>query len=66
MKIGVEVINGEQSPKLEKFLWSNHSYPPTPYPHPPNPLQSANFADFGPIWMKLRVEVKSGKQTSNP
>ena len=39
--------------------------PPTRYPHPPNPLQSANFANFGLIWMKLGVEVKNGEQSLN-
>ena len=54
-KIGVEVINGEQSSKLEKVSWSDHQNPPYPYPIPPNPSQSTYFADFGPIWMKLGV-----------
>ena len=66
MKIGVEVINGEQSSKLEKVFWSDHPNPPNPYPHPPNPLQSANFANFGPIWMKLGEKVKNGEGSSNP
>ena len=43
--------------------------PPQP-PQPPyplrNPPQYTNFANFGPIWMKLGVEVKNGQQSSNP
>ena len=43
--------------------------PPQP-PQPPyplcNPPQYTNFANFGPIWMKLCVEVKNGQQSSNP
>ena len=59
MKIGMEVKSREQSSKLEKVFQSIHPLPP--FPHPPNPLQSANFADFGPIWMKLGMEVKNDK-----
>ena len=41
--------------------------PPLPFtPTLPNPPQSTNFAYFGPIWMKLGVEVKNGQQRSNP
>ena len=35
------------------------SEPPKP-PNLPNPPQSTNFANFGPIWMKLGVEVRNG------
>ena len=43
--------------------------PPQP-PQPPyplrNPPQYTNFANFGPIWMKLCVEVKNGQRSSYP
>ena len=32
----------------------------------PNPPQNSNFANFGLIWMKLGLEVKSGQQSSSP
>ena len=37
--------------------------PQPPYPLR-NPPQYTNFANFGPIWMKLGVEVINGEQSS--
>ena len=67
MKLGVEVKNGQQSSNPELCFWSdppNHPNHPTPYP--PNLPQNTNFANFGPICMKLGVEVKKGQQSSKP
>ena len=47
------------------FLVQPPQPPPPPYPLC-NPPQWTNFANFGPIWMKLGVEVKNGQQSSNP
>ena len=33
--------------------------------YPPYSPQNTDFANFGPIWMKLAVEVKNGEQSSN-
>ena len=66
MKLGVEVKNEELSLNLELIFWSNHPNSSNLYPHPPYPLQNANFANFGLIWIKLGVEVKNGQQTSSP
>ena len=41
-------------------------YLTTPTPLSPNPPLSTNFANFGPIWMKLGVLVKNGMQSSKP
>ena len=67
MKLGVEVKNGQQSSNPELCFWSdprNHPNHPTHYP--PNLPQNTNFANIGPISMKLGVVVKNEQQSSNP
>ena len=39
--------------------------PQAPYP-PTKHMQLANFHNFGPIWMKLGVEVRNKEDSSNP
>ena len=63
----MEVKSGEPSSNTELIFWSDQSNHPTvSTPHPPNPPQSTNFANFGLIWMKLGVAVKNGKQSLSP
>ena len=67
--------------KTKEIFLIQPPQPPYPLPRPPlnhlevltlpinrlcNQPQYTNFANFGPIWMKLGVEVKNGQQSSNP
>ena len=56
MKLGVEVKNGQQSSNPELFFYLTPLTPPTTLPHTPL-TQNTNFANFGPIWMKIGVVV---------
>ena len=47
------------------FFKFNPPNPPNhPTPYPPDPLQNTNFANFGPIWMKIGVDDINGEQSS--
>ena len=39
---------------------------PSKPPYSLDPLKNTNFANFGPIWIKLGVKVKNGEENSNP
>ena len=51
---------------MESNAQNQRRSPQPLYPHPTNPPQSTNIADFGPIWMKVGVELKNGEQSSKP